>query len=291
MKKTEHVSAEFFFVPCKTAEEWLQKNLTNKNGTYQNRKLKERIVEKYYRKMKRGEWNERNGETIKFDADGNMIDGQHRLTAQVRACVDLWYLVAFNCSRDAFVTIDEGANRSSADILSMVGERNANVLASAITLHIKYNKGGMLETSGMSNLDVRNEVNGQTEQTWRDSVACAVSARGPKGFLAPSLASWIHYEITQRHGKETADSFVESVLRGDGKMSPAIVELRRKLVENLAATRRASRTAVAAWIVKSWNAHFNNQRIAKGGLRFKERSTRDASGRVTCPVEQFPTIM
>ena len=291
MKKTDQVRAEFVLVNRKMAEEWLAKNLKRESGNYQNRAIKERVLEKYYRKMMRGEWNESNGETIKFDADGNLIDGQHRLTAQVRAQKDFWWLVALNCSREAFVTIDEGANRSSGDVMSMVGEKNANILASAVTLHIKYDKGGVCDTNGVSNLDVRNELTEQSENVWRESVLAAIGSRAPKGFLAPSLVAWAHYEITVRHGKKQADSFVKASVLGEGEVSPAIAELRRKLVENLASVRRASRICVAAWLVKAWNAHAQNQRIGKGGLRFKTRATRDDKGRVTCPAETFPQIV
>lgn len=291
MKKSDYVIPEFMLVNSKTAEEWLAKNLTLKHGGYQNRKLKEKTHEKYYRKMVRGEWNERNGETIKFDSDGNLIDGQHRLTAQVRAGLDLWWLVAFNCSREAFVTIDEGSNRKTNDVMSMVGEHNANVLASAVTLHLKYTNGTICNASGVSNLEALNALTAETEQDWRDSVMCAVSLKAPKGFLAPSLSAWINYEIKTRHGKEIADAFITAVVRGDGAVSQPVCELRRKLVENIASTRRAPRICVSAWLVKTWNAHYQKQHIGKGGLRFRHHATRDATGKAIYPPETFPTIL
>jgi hypothetical protein len=61
-------------------------------------------------------------------------------------------------------------------------------------------------------------------------------------------------------------------------------------VDNLASIRRASRVSVAAWMVKTWNAQVRHQRLSKGGLRYKERPTRDASGAVTCCAEDFPSF-
>lgn len=291
MKKSDYLIPEFMLVNSKTAEEWLAKNLTRESGSYQNRKLKENTLARYYAKMMRGEWNERNGETIKFDSDGNLIDGQHRLTAQVRAGLDLWWLVSFNCSREAFVTIDEGAIRRTRDVMSMIGEHNENVLASAVTLHLKYDAGVISDARGVSNLEALNALTDETEQAWRESVTCASSLKAPKGFLAPSLSAWMNYEIKARHGKEIADAFITAVVRGDGAVSQPVCELRRKLVENIASTRRANRLCVAAWLVKTWNAHYQKQRIGKGGLRFRHHATRDATGKAICSPETFPTIL
>lgn len=51
----------------------------NKN----NRKLNEATVERYVNMMSKGEWI-MNGEPICFDRYGNLVNGQHRLTAIIR---------------------------------------------------------------------------------------------------------------------------------------------------------------------------------------------------------------
>ena len=79
MKTSEHVRAEFVLVTPAMAAEWLKKN------TDENRAVRPRVQEKYTAAMRRHQWQECNGETIKFDRDGTMIDGQHRLRALMEA--------------------------------------------------------------------------------------------------------------------------------------------------------------------------------------------------------------
>lgn len=59
------------------AESWLTKNVKNRN-------LTDRIAKKYARDMASGKW-KTTGDPIRFDVDGNLIDGQHRLQACVLA--------------------------------------------------------------------------------------------------------------------------------------------------------------------------------------------------------------
>ena len=61
----------------KLAEKWME---ANKN----NRPLRRSLVGRYAGAIRRGQW-ELNGESIKFDEDGVLFDGQHRLAAVVEA--------------------------------------------------------------------------------------------------------------------------------------------------------------------------------------------------------------
>lgn len=60
--------------PMKAAR-WLKRNIAN-------RRVSPKVVRNYAGDMSRGEWL-LNGEAIKFDRDGNLLDGQHRLGAIV----------------------------------------------------------------------------------------------------------------------------------------------------------------------------------------------------------------
>mgnify|MGYP000517583782 CR=1 FL=1 len=70
------------------------------------RVLKRKEVERYVRALKRG-W-KLNGETIKFDKDGYLIDGQHRLTA----CAESGIAFGVEPVADFIQGIESGANLS-----------------------------------------------------------------------------------------------------------------------------------------------------------------------------------
>lgn len=93
------------------AEEWLNQNT-------RNRKLSSLLVTKYADQMKQGLWHY-DAEPIRFDKDGNLIDGQHRLWAIVESGTTQRFLVVRGLDTRAFVTIDTGKVRSFPDILSI----------------------------------------------------------------------------------------------------------------------------------------------------------------------------
>lgn len=112
------------------AKEWLGTN-------FNNRRLNERSIAKLIGALERNEWNV-NGETIKFDVDGNLIDGQHRLWACLQSNTGLRSLVVRDLPRKVQETVDTGKPRTVANILGMRGYANSHSLASATNMTMKY---------------------------------------------------------------------------------------------------------------------------------------------------------
>lgn len=104
------------------ATEWLEHNT-------HNRPVKWSRVKQWAGAMKRGEW-KLNGDAIRFDYNGVLIDGQNRLWAIVEADRPIASLVATNLEPDAQDTMDLGVRRSLADTLALRGEANTITLAS-----------------------------------------------------------------------------------------------------------------------------------------------------------------
>ena len=94
------------------ALEWLQRNIET------NRPLRPTVVENYADEMRRGEWHLTH-QGIALDIDGNLIDGQHRLAAVIKANVIVPMMVTVNAPRGSFVALDGGVKRTLADRLTM----------------------------------------------------------------------------------------------------------------------------------------------------------------------------
>lgn len=112
------------------ASAWMADRPVNRNVAQQSvTKIKSDIVE--------GRW-VLNGETIKLDEMGRLIDGQHRLTAIAEAgvAVDSWVL--FGAPSASMSTIDVGRVRSAGDMLKIDGVANSNAIASIVALVLKY---------------------------------------------------------------------------------------------------------------------------------------------------------
>jgi hypothetical protein len=95
------------------AQEYLKFNTEN------YRSINNVRVISYAADMKAGRW-QLNGEGIKFDTNGTLIDGQHRLQAIVRAGVPIEMLVIRGIEAGTNL-YDIGAGRSLAQISKAMG--------------------------------------------------------------------------------------------------------------------------------------------------------------------------
>ena len=92
------------------AAEYLQHNVQN------NRNLRRNYVEMLARDIQRGAWRCTH-QGIAFDDQGNLIDGQHRLSAVLLANKPVRMVVARGLVTDMVNSIDKGAQRSLHDTI------------------------------------------------------------------------------------------------------------------------------------------------------------------------------
>lgn len=111
------------------AEQYLK---TNAN----NRKLNDKRVRQYAEDMSNGKW-QLNGESIKFNKSGMLIDGQHRLSAIIKSGTSVQMLVTWGID-DSVTTLDRGQGRTTAQCFAFGGVDSAfanNALIGAVKQH------------------------------------------------------------------------------------------------------------------------------------------------------------
>ena len=92
-----------------------------------NRAIKKFHVAKLAKDMKNGDWS-LNGQTIVFDGNGQLIDGQHRLAACVLSGVPFMsYVIHGVHDARAFTTTDVGRVRGASDMATYMGGMTATV--------------------------------------------------------------------------------------------------------------------------------------------------------------------
>jgi hypothetical protein len=117
------MKAEVVEITPELAAELLKRNV--KNRTLSPKKLKI-----YVEDMKNGKW-VLNGETIQFNKKGELINGQHRLTAVILSGVTIFVLVVTGVEDErAFATIDQGLMRGAHTVLQLKGVKNAKRMES-----------------------------------------------------------------------------------------------------------------------------------------------------------------
>lgn len=111
------------------AKAYLEKN-TN------NRPLNLSHVKYLAASMSNGQWRITH-ESIAFDRDDKLIDGQHRLSAVVSSGATVQISVTRGCDSSTFAVINDGQRRSASDALSIAGEKNAVRLAAIVAVAIR----------------------------------------------------------------------------------------------------------------------------------------------------------
>ncbi len=102
-----------------------------------NRPIRKQTVLKYARDMKSGDW-DMNGEDLIFDWNGHLRNGQHRLLAVIEADVPIKFGVKRGVDPSTFKTMDNNVSRSPGDVLSGLGFKYGNHLASAARIVMAY---------------------------------------------------------------------------------------------------------------------------------------------------------
>lgn len=220
-----------------------------------NRKLNDKSVRFYADEMQRGDW-QLNGETIKLNSDGNLIDGQHRLSAVVRSGCTVKMEFRGGLNGREMATIDTGKPRSAADVLYMKGLKYTQAQAEAARFIIAYDSNvvvrGRIE-SKISNERILKFVESNPSLV---SHAHSCHEKAIKSLVSPSraLALWFLFD---RHDEDMATKFFTSLATGAELSSndPVLVLRNRLLASKLSARQHqlASREIIML-IIKAWNA-------------------------------------
>lgn len=123
----KNTAVEIVTVMPATAREWLSKNVGNRH-------ISPHTVDGYTAEMKAKRWR-LTGDAIMFNLKGELINGQHRLTALVNAGIGCPFLVMRNCEDESKEVLDQGRARSVPDMMKMIyGTTRATLVTGAIRI-------------------------------------------------------------------------------------------------------------------------------------------------------------
>jgi hypothetical protein len=225
---------------------------------FNNRNTNQDRVRQYGEDMAAGRW-KHNGETLKFNEEGVLVDGYTRCAAafaydatfvtDIRTCVP----------EDAVSTIDTGRARSLGNALAMAGmaEKAPAALAQGINWLYRYCTGTVGERwrriSHGDSMEFLKQHPGLHE-----SVSATSQVRN-KNLASPGVLVAAHY-ICHVACPKKAPEFFECLGTGVGltQLSP-IRHLREKLLSRT--ERRARAEEQLAWILHAWNKHIAGEQV------------------------------
>lgn len=227
------------------AADWLERNV-------HNRDIRSSVVAEYAGAMKRGEWRV-NGEAIKFDENGNVLDGQHRLWAIIESGTTIDTFVIRGLDADVQETQDRGLKRSLADALKLRGEKNHIMLAAILVLKWRYDN-NKLRTNERPSIPQALTTLKRHPKLRDDGVQAAQRMR-TRFKIAQSVAGVAFYQFT-KISREDAERFWDQLLTGENlQEGDAIYVLRRWLqTQNIRVAGRANPIMQFAMLIKAWNA-------------------------------------
>lgn len=185
-----------------------------------------------------------NGETIIFDWDGYLIDGQHRCRMVIETQKPALMLVVRNVAPETYSTIDDTARRTGGDALRAIQVGDATRVAGAAAMLVRYERGLLMRTSislsGSATEDVIRKHPGL--------VASVAAIRPIREISSTAALGFCHY-IFSCIDADAAATFFDHLRHGAGlpEDSP-ILALRNRTYR-----QQLHRDELAAMVFKAWN--------------------------------------
>lgn len=272
----EGVTVQFWTV----TPEWAYTVLEHRNG--KNRPIRRHKVDQLVDALKRGEYRF-NSSGIAFDSGGELLDGQHRLTAVVESGVSIPVLVVSGLTPETQDVMDTGAARILSDQLHIRGGNRIRTTASVVTLAWRWEQAEWDRPVGKYPTNAQALAYLEGNRGLREAVAAAHRVTDGLPFnLAPSRLGAAMYRARMLDPEGCREFFEEQFATGTELEAgdPAFV-LRERLTNLSDQGRRASSRSKAeftlALIVLAWNAYQRGQKIKV--LRWRQG------------VERFPRML
>jgi|DEB0MinimDraft_6_1074348.scaffolds.fasta_scaffold00040_26 hypothetical protein len=248
--KKEDITVEV--IDAKKAKEYLDKNI------YHNRRISPHSLLQYSTMMQKKQWIP-NGDTVKFDVDGKLIDGQHRLSAVLKTGVPMETIVVRNLPREAFNTLDFGKKRSAGDVLCTRGLSYTQNIAASVRI--------VLSLRGLDNItpaaitSIRNKITTPdiidyvltNEDIAKDAQYVRTRYRTACRLLTSSVAVALYHIFRQIDEKLCTEFF--SKLNGtlNIDVNEPLFKLREKLILRFNSESEILRQYKMLWPVQCWN--------------------------------------
>lgn len=258
--KKDNVKIEIVNINAGLAEKMLA---ANKN----NRPLSEDRVNDYKREMIGGTWKFTH-QGIAIDEDGNLLDGQHRLIAIMKANVAINVLVVTGLPRGIFAYIDRGKNRTARDLFSIEGYEYADHVAASVRMAMLLSKDKLFS----NNFKTRNQDGLESmlayvkeNKDFYDDVVYSLKFNTLKRYIGKGLLGGMYY-ICKQKDPALADEMFGLLNSGAiGDPNSVLLACRNKLImeKEDSKNRYINQAYLGVLMVNTWNHLRRGERDAR----------------------------
>jgi len=230
-----------------------------------NRRIYQTAVNKWRNAMASGMW-EFTGESIQFDTGGHLINGQHRLTALTLLPkeTEIMFLVVRGLAEDAQLAMDQGRIRQAGQQLSMLGFKDANVVAAGVRLYAAHSSGLLFR----DNKTAQETITTPFIEAWVSEHANIVAALGKyttdiRRNDAPVSVAYAAAIIFTQKDPAAAREFFRMLSHGAGGSDHPITVLDKRLQRHRREGINISSRDTLGLFIQAWTAWRKGQSLTK----------------------------
>lgn len=243
------------------AAEYLKNNQTN-------RALSMATVKSYSETMKRGEWL-LNGESIDFDWNNNLLNGQHRLQAIVKSGQSIQTFVVRNLDPKVYTSYDCGRSRDAGQLIGMQGVPNYNCVATCVKIAYFLENSLQICSGGRKPVNLTNygivNLFESNREGYIESAKFTVSIRHNVGKLPISMGyiAGVHYYLINvlKHQKEDVEYFLSSIFTYESCDNAMLDSLRIRFLKDISTTTKLTFEYKQMLLTKVWNAYIEGKNL------------------------------
>lgn len=230
-----------------------------------NRPFRKYLARQYAKDMRNGTFLH-NGDSMRFDVNGNMVDGQHRTEAVLLSGCTIEVNIETGLPINAYDTIDQGLKRSTSDILFTMDIKDSAVVAAGLGLYMnlidKTIKGKRKSIAPHVITKYLKDNTGLVSMI----EDCALRARKYSRALGSSVSAnmfmAILYLARKKHGDKAIDFFDK--LASYGTVPFAVNEpvslVWHRIWKVCVESKRLTRHQRIALIIKAYNMHHEGKK-------------------------------
>lgn len=223
---------------------------------HRNRNLNTSTILSYARDIAAGRWT-LTGDALRFDQDGVLLDGQHRLAAIVRADRAIKTLVIRNLATSTQDNMDMHRKRQIADVLRIKGQPHPHSLAGAVKIGIAIDAAVTVAST--------RPTEGETDE-WIaahpriiDAVKLSQSLYRGIGVIRPSVITYCVWATSEANSQASAEfwtAMAENATEGLGDPRNALLNRMRLMSREKA----VDSSVQVSMVFRAWNAWRRGQR-------------------------------